>query len=116
MLSYVFFFLKALCKVSSMALRRRYDAVHVHNMPNFIIFSAVLAKVLGARVLLDVHDLMPVNYMVKFGVGNTHPLIRILVLEQNFPLVWHHMSSVPTTCKNSIWKKCVEFPRANLRL
>lgn len=82
MLSYVFFFLKALCKVSSMALRRRYDAVHVHNMPNFIIFSAVLAKVLGARVLLDVHDLMPVNYMVKFGVGNTHPLIRILVLEQ----------------------------------
>lgn len=82
MLSYVLFFLKALYRVSYKALRRRYDAVHVHNMPNFIIFSAVLAKMLGARLLLDVHDLMPVNYMVKFGVENTHPLIRILVFEQ----------------------------------
>ena len=81
-LSYVLFFLKALCKVSYMTLRRRYHAVHVHNMPNFIIFAAAVAKVLGARLLLDVHDLMPVNYMVKFGVGDTHPLIRLLVCEQ----------------------------------
>jgi glycosyltransferase involved in cell wall biosynthesis len=81
-LSYVLFFLKSLWKVSSMAFRRRYHAVHVHNMPNFIIFAAVMAKMLGARLLLDVHDLMPVNYMVKFGVADTHPLIRLLVCEQ----------------------------------
>lgn len=81
-LSYVLFFFKALCKVSYMTLSRQYHAVHVHNMPNFIIFAAVVAKLLGARLVLDVHDLMPVNYMVKFGVKDTHPLIRLLVVEQ----------------------------------
>lgn len=81
-LSYLRFSLKAFWKVSHMAIRDRYDTVHVHNMPNFIVFSAIVAKLLGAKVLLDVHDLMPVNYMVKFNVGEEHWLIKLLVMEQ----------------------------------
>ena len=34
------------------SLRRRYCLVHVHNMPDFLVFSAVIAKGTGARVIL----------------------------------------------------------------
>ena len=35
-------------------------------------------KLLGASVLLDVHDLMPELYASKFGLADAHPMIRLL--------------------------------------
>ena len=35
------------------SLRRRYHLVHVHNMPDVLVFSALVPKLLGARVVLD---------------------------------------------------------------
>jgi glycosyltransferase involved in cell wall biosynthesis len=41
------------------SLRRRYDFVHVHNMPDVLVFAAAAAKVRGSKVILDLHDPMP---------------------------------------------------------
>lgn len=40
-------------------LRHRYKIVHVHNMPDFLVFSALGPKLLGAKVILDVQDVTP---------------------------------------------------------
>lgn len=82
LLSYLAFFLVAFIQVSRMSIKERYSAIHVHNMPNFIIFAAIIPKLLGTQVLLDVHDLMTVNYMTKFRVGHDNILIKCLVIEQ----------------------------------
>lgn len=63
-------------------LKNNYDVIHVHNMPNFILFSALIPKIFGAKIILDVHDLMTVNYMAKFSVDENHWLIRLLKTEQ----------------------------------
>src|SRR5947209_16602567 len=34
-------------KLACLHLKRRYDAVHVHNMPDFLVFAALLPKLLG---------------------------------------------------------------------
>jgi glycosyltransferase involved in cell wall biosynthesis len=39
--------------------RRPYDIVHVHNMPDILVFSAALQKFRGAGIVLDLHDPMP---------------------------------------------------------
>ena len=41
------------------SLKRRYDLVHVHNMPDVLVFSAIVPKLLGAKIILDLHDPMP---------------------------------------------------------
>jgi glycosyltransferase involved in cell wall biosynthesis len=41
------------------SLRKRYDFIHVHNMPDVLVFSALVPKLLGAKVVLDLHDPMP---------------------------------------------------------
>jgi len=52
---------------------RRYDVVHVHNMPDFLVFAALVPRLLGRAVVLDVHDLMPEVYCSKFKTSVRHP-------------------------------------------
>jgi glycosyltransferase involved in cell wall biosynthesis len=56
------------------SLNRRYDLVHVHNMPDFLAFSALVPKALGAKVILDLHDPMP-ELMVTIYDFNQKSLI-----------------------------------------
>src|SRR5690606_15213193 len=53
-----------------------------HNMPNLLVFAAIIQKLCGARLILDVHDLMAANYMAKFDVNDDSLPVRILNLEQ----------------------------------
>ncbi len=65
------------------ACRRRYDLVHVHNMPDFLVFSALVPKMLGARVILDLHDPMPELMMTIFGLKEDSFSVRLLkILEK----------------------------------
>ena len=45
----------------------RYDLVIVCTMPDAAIISAIPLKLLGSKVLLDIHDTMPEIYLDKFG-------------------------------------------------
>lgn len=75
-LEYLSFFLLASLHLSRLHLRRRYDVVQVHNMPDFLVFTTLVPRLLGARVVLDIHDLVPELYGSKFGGSPGHPIIR----------------------------------------
>lgn len=61
---------------------RRYDVLHVHNMPNMLVFSALSQWVVGTKVILDLHDLMPEVMRSKYRIGPSHWLIRLLCAEE----------------------------------
>jgi glycosyltransferase involved in cell wall biosynthesis len=46
----------AFALVSIFQLRRKYQVVYVHNMPNFLVFAGLIPKLAGAKIILDVHD------------------------------------------------------------
>lgn len=46
--------------------RHRYDVIHVHNMPDFLVFAAWYPKARGAKLILDVHDIVPELFKNKF--------------------------------------------------
>jgi glycosyltransferase involved in cell wall biosynthesis len=48
-------------------LRRRYDLIHVNNPPDFLFLAAIVPKLLGAKVIFDVHDLAPDMFAMRFG-------------------------------------------------
>lgn len=77
---YLYFALITFFKAAMLYRKRRYDVIHVHNMPDFLVFCAFIPKMLGAKVLLDLHDPMPEIYMTKYKIPITHPVIRFLVL------------------------------------
>jgi glycosyltransferase involved in cell wall biosynthesis len=77
---YVLFVVRAAIRLGRLHRERRYDVIHVHTMPDFLVFSALVPKLLGGKVILDVHDLMPELYSSKYELPATHRTIRLISL------------------------------------
>ena len=58
--------------------RVRYDLVHVHNVPDFLVFAAWNAKWAGAKLILDIHDLVPELFGDKFGAKKDRLYVKLL--------------------------------------
>jgi glycosyltransferase involved in cell wall biosynthesis len=73
-------FLKAAASaVTSRHSAARYDLLHIHNVPDFMVFAAWYPKLTGARIILDIHDIVPEFYVSKFGIlpkGLTYSMLR----------------------------------------
>jgi glycosyltransferase involved in cell wall biosynthesis len=52
-----------------------YDLVHAHNIPDFLVFAAWYPKLLGAKVILDIHDIVPEFFASKFGSSQSSKLV-----------------------------------------
>ena len=80
---FVTFQLAATLLVGLLHLRRRYDVVEAASLPDWLVFAAILPRLLGAQVVLDLHECMPEYGATKYGVALTHPIVRVLAaLEQ----------------------------------
>ena len=62
--------------------RKKYDLIHVHSVPDFEVFAALIAKLTGAKVILDIHDAVPELYSGKFRVSRDSALFRLLVFAE----------------------------------
>ncbi len=89
-LSYGFAYMRFLCaatlKLVRQFRRERYDIVYVHTMPDLLVLVGLIPKLFGARIVLNIHDMMPELYMSKFGITEKHPLIRILAIQEQFSI------------------------------
>lgn len=81
-LSYLQFFVRCLCKVTFQLSARRYRVVHVNNMPDFFVFCALLPRLMGAKVLLDIHDPMPDTFAAKFKNGSDSLAFKLLLWQE----------------------------------
>ncbi len=64
--------------LSRRALWRNYDIIHVHNMPDVLVFSTVFCKLFGSKVILDLHDPMPEVMMTIYGFDESRLAVRML--------------------------------------
>lgn len=78
LIQYSAFLLRAGAFVIKRSMNLKYDLVHVHNMPDFLVFSALPARLRGSRVILDLHDPMPELFQAIYGLGENHPMIGVL--------------------------------------
>lgn len=63
-------------------LLQGYDVIHVHNMPDFLVFAAIFPRLFGAKVILDIHDPFPEFYQSKFKASPTSRLTKSLYFEE----------------------------------
>ncbi len=73
------FWLRASWRITIDHLRNPYDVVHVHNVPDFLVFAAWFPKLTGARLVLDIHDIVPEFYASKFKLPPTSRGVRMLL-------------------------------------
>ena len=81
-LSYLHFLWVALLRCIHLQLKKPNDVIHIHNMPNFLIIAALVPRLCGAKVILDIHDTVIETYSTKFTGLKSRILTIILVLEE----------------------------------
>lgn len=82
------------------SLRRKYDLIYVHNMPDILVASAWFPKLLGAKVILDQHDPMPELMTTIFGKEeNSFPVRVIRYLEKWSFRRAHKIVTVNEACR-----------------
>lgn len=75
---YAWFILNAFLLLGFRTVKRRYSLIHIHNMPDVLVFCALIPKLCGAKVLLDLHDPMPELMMTIFGLQYNSRGVRML--------------------------------------
>lgn len=77
-LEYLLFFFLAWWQLIRLHFRRHYRIVHIHNPPDFLVFIAWIPRLMGAKVILDLHDLMPEFYASRFKSKMNGRMVRLV--------------------------------------
>ena len=77
------FLVKSSFFLTGLHKRLKYDLIHVHNIPDFLVFAAWYPKLTGAKIILDIHDIVPEFFSSKFGNGHTDAYTEGLKLIEN---------------------------------
>jgi len=75
---YLSFFILAFFNLNILCFEKKYDIIQIHTLPDFLVFVALIPKLFGAKVILDMHDPMPELYAAKFGVSEKLFKVRII--------------------------------------
>lgn len=104
-LSYLFrilkFLLKSMFFLTIQHLKKPYKVIHVHNMPDFLAFAAFFPKLLGAKLILDIHDILPECYALKFSITQKGFTFKLLTLVEKVSIAFSNHVIV----SNHIWQK-----------
>jgi glycosyltransferase involved in cell wall biosynthesis len=82
-------------------LQERYDLIHVHSVPDFEIFAALIPKLTGSKIVLDIHDLVPELYLSKFNTSSNSLMFKLLVAMERMSASF----SDHVIAANHIWVK-----------
>ena len=74
------FFFRSMTEITRRHLKEPYDIIHVHSVPDFEVFAAFVPKLTGAKIILDIHDIVPEFYAAKFKVGQSSLVFSALKL------------------------------------
>ena len=83
------------------SLRKRYDFIHIHNMPDALVFAAAIAKLRGSKLVLDLHDPMPELMQTIFRLPAESWSVRALRTVEKKSIAFSDLVlTVNIACKN----------------
>ena len=101
LLKLIAFLFNSLIFMTSRHLKNRYDLIHVHSVPDFEVFATIFPNLQGAKIILDIHDIVPEFYAGKFHENVKSILFKALVMMER--LSSNYADHV--IISNHLWKK-----------
>ncbi len=95
------FLLRSSLFISRRHSKHPYDLIHVHSVPDFEVFAALLPKLQGAKIILDIHDIVPEFYASKFSGGKDSLFFKALVKIEQLSIKF----SDHVIISNHLWHK-----------
>ncbi len=92
---YIYFCFLTFFYLSYLHIRNRYDIIQINNLPDFLVFSALIPKLMGCPILLDMHEITPEFFLSKYNFTRKHPVVRFVTFVEHFCIGFaHHVITV----------------------
>jgi glycosyltransferase involved in cell wall biosynthesis len=102
-LEYLAFLLLAFATLTRLHLRRRYAVVQVHNLPDFLVLAALVPRLTGSQIILDLHDLMPEFYCARFHSSMSSLPVRLVTWQEQLTCRFaHHVITVTESWRQTL--------------
>jgi glycosyltransferase involved in cell wall biosynthesis len=75
---YLLFFWISFWKLSWLTFKKRYQAIEIDTMPDFLVFITIFCRLMGSKVVLYMFEDMPTLFMSSYRVGLKHIGTRVL--------------------------------------
>src|SRR5260370_2506439 len=75
--------------------------MHIDYVTHFLVCAAVVRKISGARVIIDIHDILREFYASKVGVSSRSLLFKLLVLTERLSIAF----SDHVIIANHLWQE-----------
>lgn len=96
---YAAFLVAAGVLAGALHLRRRYSLVEAYSMPDSLVFAALIPKLMGARVMIDLLETMPEFFSTKFDRPMSHPAVRAVAAVEQASI---RFADAAITCTNEM--------------
>ena len=96
---YVSFLIPALLLLAWLQLRKRYRLVHVTNLPDVLVFSALVPKLLGAKLIFDVRECTPEMFLDRFGATMDSKVMKLVIWLEQASI---HFADATVTCTEAM--------------
>ncbi len=105
---YLAFLLMAFATLTRLHLRRRYAVVQVHNLPDFMVLAALVPRLTGSQIILDLHDLMPEFYCARFHSSMSSLPVRLITWQEQLACRFaHHVITVTESWRQTLIERGV---------
>lgn len=101
LLKIMLFLLQSFVFLAVSIFKTPYRLIHVHSVPDFEVFAALIPKLFGARIILDIHDIVPELYAGKFSAGKMTILAHALMVVERV-CCWYADHVI---IANHLWEK-----------
>ncbi|HUB87764.1 MAG TPA: glycosyltransferase, partial [Verrucomicrobiae bacterium] len=93
--NYGYFFWRSFVALTLRSMKQPYDLIHVHNMPDALVFAALLPRLRGAKIVLDLHDPMPELCQTIFDAKPDSRMVNLLKRLEKWSIRFAHLVLTP---------------------
>ncbi len=86
--SYVLFLLATSVACLGLLVKGELEVVHIHNLPDFLVLAGLFPRLVGRKVILDIHDSLPETFATKFSDASI--VMKLLCLEERLSALVAH--------------------------
>jgi glycosyltransferase involved in cell wall biosynthesis len=69
-----------------LGIKYRFKIIHVHTLPDFLIYAGLWNKLFGAKMILDLHEIFPELYMARTGASENSFKVKLLKLGESLSI------------------------------
>ena len=89
---YALSFIKMTVMATLLYFRNRYGCIQVNTLPDPLVFVTIIPRLLGAKVLLDMHEPTPELFTTKYGREKHKILYKLIVFLEQISLKYANAS------------------------